>query len=471
MTNNNSATALTDLAGFPMVLAVSEDEINRKFAEIYGNASNGPETFPHMPWKALKGKGWELDVDAVSAPHIDFKTNTKNGCVLRMTIQSGQFTTFKMVMPDTDGMPDPADIKVVPTTIPLDGLELTVTATISKIENKEWSDKDFSAQALFMDMTTIKAVEVTVGNNLQFDISGTTKASLETLLHDKIKALAVEHPNQLLFGAARLPRNVKETTGPLAATASGFSTTVNSDEDGNQKGAVNFLLCNKSMPDIRHSNGAGVFDHCLLHGDDKATLVISDATILEHFVKPALMSNWVGVDLSLERHGTGSVPSKLGFIGSFDFGVTLDGHDRSATLKKLVATIKNDLITVDYNWTSSVYHWSADIHVEVSGTQTIQLVMQNGKLTAIPKADKPHIATTDTNLAARIAGDIFSIGIDEIGRLGTSMKGKKSMHSIHDDILSHITPSLGNFILPGKSVLQYVSAHLDRHLYVSATYK
>ena len=121
MTNNNSATALTDLAGFPMVLAVSEDEINRKFAEIYGNASNGPETFPHMPWKALKGKGWELDVDAVSAPHIDFKTNTKNGCVLRMTIQSGQFTTFKMVMPDTDGMPDPADIKVVPTTIPLDG--------------------------------------------------------------------------------------------------------------------------------------------------------------------------------------------------------------------------------------------------------------------------------------------------------------------------------------------------------------
>ena len=97
--------------------------------------------------------------------------------------------------------------------------------------------------------------------------------------------------------------------------------------------------------------------------------------------------------------------------------------------------------------------------------------MQNGKLTAIPKADKPHIATTDTNLAARIAGDILSIGIDEIGRLGTSMKGKKSMHSINDDILSHITPSLGNFILPGKSVLQYVSAHLDRHLYVSATYK
>lgn len=98
--------ALTDLAGFPMVLALSDKAINQKFAETFGEITNTPDMFPHVPWM-LQGakKGWTLVVESFTAPTVDFDTDTVNGCRFNMTIVHGHFSTYVVKMPKGGGPP------------------------------------------------------------------------------------------------------------------------------------------------------------------------------------------------------------------------------------------------------------------------------------------------------------------------------------------------------------------------------
>ena len=477
MTHDNSA-ALTDLAGFPMAFAVSADAINQKFAELYGNASNSPQTFPMLPWD-LSGSGWKLHVTDVSAPRVTFATEYKQGVAMDMEINAGDFFSFENIMPPDMHFPPTAEdlkkIKVKSVQTPLNGVTLSVIAKVDMIEHEDWSDANFSAQALFMDLEKIMAVDLRLSQDSKVSVSGTLKSGIETLLNNHLDDIAKKakkaRKQPLLFGAVKLPRIEKETTGPLKPTKSAYSVTVDHADDGTSRSALNFLLCNSAVPDIRRTNGAGIFDHCLLHGDGLATLVISDATVLDSFVRPAIMDAWKDIDLRLERRPMGKDPSVLGFTGDFNFGVTLDDHDRNAYLKQFVAQIKNNRIHIDYHWTSSVYHWSSDIDVEVSGTQTIKLKTENGALSQTIDTPEPHVATDDSDLTARVFGDILTFGFDEIGRQKTSDSGKRSMQHLNKNIMDNIGSALESFVLPGGAVLKFEGAWLDRHLYVNASYR
>jgi hypothetical protein len=460
---------LTDLAGFPMVLALSDDAINEKFAELYGKSTNETEKFPHVPW-VLEGdkKGWSLSVERFTAPSIDFDTDTVNGCRLKMKIVSGGFKTYSVKMPEGGGMPTVEEIK-----ISLDGVTLYIVSTVSTIEHEEWSDDYFKAQSLFMDLERVKNVTLDLSLYQDVAIMGSTKAALETVLQKQIEEIGKKNPQALLFGAVKLPRipDAEKSSGPLKPTQSTYSVSVNRDGGAYQGGALNYLLLDKALNEFKRGNAAGVFDHALVRDGAKGTLVISDASILESFVKPALLAQWGDANLVLERGLFGGKKARLALAGDLAFGVTLDGHDRSATLTRLDVQIMGSVIKVEYTWNSSFYHWDADIHAEMTGYQNISIVEQNGELVQTVVAPEPHIATTDTNLVARVFGDILTAGFDELGRKGTSDSGKESMQAITKNFLGASKSAIDAFILPGGAAWNFMSAKLDTQLFIKLTYK
>ena len=88
--NFTNHMTLTDLAGFPMVMAVSQHAINAQMAKVYEQSTKEAERFPKVPWNLGEEDGsWTLTVDEFKAPEVDFDTDVQQGCRLKMTIKTG----------------------------------------------------------------------------------------------------------------------------------------------------------------------------------------------------------------------------------------------------------------------------------------------------------------------------------------------------------------------------------------------
>lgn len=178
--------------------------------------------------------------------------------------------------------------------IPLDGVTIYVTSNVNTIVHEEWSDSLFRAKSLFMDLERIKSVELDLRVHKEIPIMGATKAALETVLQTRIEEIGKDNPQALLFGAVKVPRTdpKDETTGPLKPLSSTNSVSVNRDGENYIGGALNYLLLNKNLSKVKQGQAAGIFDHTLIRDGAKGTLVTSDATLLQSYVKPALVKQW-----------------------------------------------------------------------------------------------------------------------------------------------------------------------------------
>lgn len=461
--------AINELAGFPMVLAVSQDAINGQLAKVYGLSTNGPTMFPCVPWD-LKGdnNSWTVTVDQFAAPEVDFNTPVTMGCRLKMKIIKGHFSTFSV-----DASVDPP--KVVTIDKPLDGLSMYVTTPMQKLHHDQWSDEEFEVQALFADLEHMSLVELDLSDpTIKIAISGTIKAALETVLADRIKAIGKANPQVLLFGAVKIPKipKAKQSSGPLAPSASAYSTTVTNTSKGvYETGDLNYLLLLGGDKTLPTGAATGAFTHSLRIEGAAATLVLSEEAVMNTFVIPAIKSAWPGISLNITPDSfVSATPAKATLASDLSFTITSGGDTYPSTLTECTVTISGAVVTINFKMKTTIDHWSGDIHATTTGYETITFSFENGKLTQQKNAPTPT-TTTSSNLFTRILGDIITVGFDEIGRMNTTVKGENAIDAIASNMDTAVQSVFSTILLPGEAVFKFESEKLDGQMFVVASYK
>nr|VFK48936.1 MAG: hypothetical protein BECKTC1821D_GA0114238_10642 [Candidatus Kentron sp. TC] len=261
----------------------------------------------------------------------------------------------------------------------------------------------------------------------------------------------------------------------MKPSASTYSTIQVKNESGAYEGGnLNYLLLTDGK-EIPKGAAVGAFNHSLLMQGAPATLVLSDATVLEKYVRPILESSWAGIELNIDRGLFDSKNAQLSLKSELQFGMVLDGHGRNAYLQKCNASVQGDKIVIDYFFKTSIYHWAGDIKVDVTGQQIIELTEQNGELTQKVTSPKPNVHEYGGGVFAkiiiRILVDLLTAGFDELGRKNTESSGIHSIDTFASEISADAGKVLGTLMLPGKAVWRYASATLNGRLYITASYK
>ena len=287
---------LTDLKGFPMVIAVSEEAINRQMLKVHNENANKPDKFPNVPWKLEPREGddmWSVNVDSFEAPEVDFNTDLKQSCRLKMTVIKGNFSISSVKR--VNGKPTIVNIDT-----PLDGLVINVITPMKKISHKKFDDNLFSVQSLFIDLSGIHSVELHTNNEMKDVIAGTPKVALEGLLFERFKTIGEKDPKALIFGLVSIP-NVQQTTGPLVPSELSYSTNQITNRTGYKSGTLNYLLSTKDLPKPTTGETIGEFNKTLLQPKCDASFVISEATVLDTVARALVESDFSTAKMALDR--------------------------------------------------------------------------------------------------------------------------------------------------------------------------
>jgi len=466
------STTTNDLAGYPMVLAMSQDMINARLKDVSQKTHDLPSGWD------LKGSNhqWSLKV-TFENPQIDFNTNLKNGCRLILKIKSGGVITHTVDFdhPDKDGH---YSAKKVLTD--LTGNYFYVTTPMSHIHHDKFDDADFLVQSIFADLTNTHSVEFKIAHNTKINLAGVPPASLETLISDQIKAYGKEHPDALIFGKVTIPKVAadQQTTGKLKPQKSSYSTThVGEIGDNYLTGALNFLLWIDAS-DAPTGGAIGEFNDLLLtkdsHGNySPATLVISDTVILERYITPKMVDTYKNKDGSKPTFNTvartGGANAKVSLASTFTKS-TDKGHFQYNSIDLEYNAAKHSY-RISYQGQAKAEHWSGDIKADVNGTIDIVFVMDvEGKIST----------TTSHNMNKKwadksfgnIMGDIITFSLDEIGIANRTQDIQDMCSNINANLGTNIKGSLDAIELPGqKAVFTYSSIVNSGPLNLTCAYK
>lgn len=464
-----------DIAAFPMVMAVSQDAINAQMALVYGRSTHEKDMFPHVPWNfGAEDGSWGVSVEQFAAPEVDFDTQLDNGCRLKMTIMRGQYNSFQLKKENghlvmKDGVPVTERVAVT-----LSGETMYVTTPMKQVRHDAWTDEYFEVQGLFADLENCHRVELELSEKLRVAIGGGPTAALETLLADRIKEIGGKDPQGLLFGAVKIPaiKEDEQSKGPLKPSASTYSTVKIMKSGAYTGGDLNYLLLTNDVHEIPAGGAVGVLDHSLRRDGDKATLVLSDALVLEQCMKPVLEAAKPGIKLKLDRGDVvAGVPAKLYLEEHYGFGMEINGRGRSATLTKCESTVIGNKIHMAYHVESSVYQVVKDLDCSIDGYQDILLKEQDGKFTYTIDSPKPNTHVDDPPLGLRIIFDVLTLGFNELALKLSTDSAKDSMEDVFTGLLSQAQLVLDMLVLPGEKVWEYKAGALDGQLYISARYE
>ena len=356
----------------------------------------------------------------------------------------------------------------------LDGLTLYVITPMKQVVHDTWSDKFFQVQGLFADLENVKRVDLDLDQDVRVAFLGTMKASLETVLSDRLKEIGKNDPQALLFGAVKYPiiAASEESMGLLKPSASTYSTVrIPNLPNDYQRGDLNYLLLLDNNKSIPAGAAVGAFNQSLIRNNADATLVLSDALLLEKFLKPILEASWPGISLTIDRGLFDSKPAGMYLAGDLNFGLTINGRGRNAYLKKCNASVQGEKIVIDYSYETSIYALiGGDIECDVTGTQTITLTSENGILKQTIDKPTPNVHTHGNDIGRAFA-DILTLGFNELARKNTTSEGIDSINDFTSTILADAQTALSAFLLPGKAVWNFSSATLNGQLYIQASYK
>ncbi|MEM7215686.1 MAG: hypothetical protein AAF423_09090 [Pseudomonadota bacterium] len=467
-----------NIAGFPMVMSVSDKAINAQLNRVYGQSTHEKEMFPHVPWNfGPDDLSWGVSVEEFEAPQVDFDTDIKGGCRLLMTIKRGQYTsdTIKRYK-DKDGK---IHKKIESVSLELGNMTIAVTTPMRQIKHPTWSDENFEVQALFADLENVHRVDVDLSKNPKVAHSGSIKADLETLFKDQIEALGEKYPagseGALLFGAVKKPLIPKaaQSSGPLKPSASTYSTFRSPQAPAPYKeGELEYMLLIDDDTTFPTGGTVGVMDKSLLLTDKKATLVVSDTILLEKVMKPLLEKAYPKIKLKVEPGDMfAGRKAKLHLTESYEFGMDINDHSRTAHLTKADVVIDGNKFRMDYHIDTSVYQAVKDLDATIDGYQEIILTDKGGTFDIKINAPEPDHHVDDPPLGLRILFDILTVGFNELAlKLSTDSAGD-DMDNDAQKMLTDTKLALTSFLLPGKAVWNYDTSVLDGHLYVAANYE
>jgi hypothetical protein len=356
---------LTDFSGYPMVVAISEQMLNRQFSRIFGTVGS----FDFLPWEIKDEKGlWHLTVTRFAAPEVDFDTQVIDGCRLKMKVIDGSFRTWSV---DTRG----AIPKVKETPLSLDDVTIIITTQVSAVKHNHWDQRYAEVQATFTDLETTRNVELSLSRQLETSIGTPVKTSVARVLAEQLDSRAGEHPLQAVFGKVRLPDvpsadHWYEEMKPSAFT---YSTTVVRDSHLRyQYGLLNVLILvdgNQKFP----SGGTAGQVATPLAGPGGARLVVSDGTLLDRYAKQVVERKWPGIELNLDRGREGERNARLSLAKTFQFGCLVNGRSRSAYLVLCNVSVSDGGIVLEARYNTSAYGVFEDEAVTVSLSERVNL--------------------------------------------------------------------------------------------------
>ena len=449
------AQQLYDLAGYPMVMAVSQDAINAQMAKVYGQSTRNTDMFPHVPWNLGPEDGsWSLTVDQFAAPEVDFDTPNEHECRLKMKITSGTFSWFTIKLEGGKPKVDRVNMK-------LDGLMMYLTTKMNEIKHTEWCDELFEVQTLFANLHHIHRIQLDMPNTQIVNVAGERQASLETILVERITELATTDANsQLLFGDVEVPivPASVQSSGPLKPSACTYSTVKIKNESGGYKsGGLNYLLLldGKDFPTEKE---AGVFQSSPAFSAGMTMLVVSDATVLDKIVKPLLEKRWPGI--KLQTHGS-SKPVKIDLTEFYASVIMMEGEGghlnraRNATLTNCKATVSDSQIVIDYTFNTSIYGVLSDTNVIASGKKSMEFGEGPNRRLISKVIDQALTLNNKNGLYTNwTTGNREGNGLTAIA--GYCVSGNED--------------SLGAMMLPGEAVWSYAGQALHSELYLAASY-
>ncbi len=451
-----STIAITtqDLAGYPMVLAMSQEMVNKRLADVSQKTHDLPDGWTLTP----DDGSFTLDIK-FEAPQVDFDTTTTNGCRLVMKVKEGNFSTETIVKVDDPVHPGHKKSDIQELAIDMTGNTFYITVPVSQIKHDSVDDTIFEVQSIFADLTSVHNVDLQLAKNQEAAIAGATKAALETVIHDATIQWGKDHPDALLFGKVNIPAidPASQTQGKLKPKKSSYSATKSVDASNQYvTGALNFLLWleDKALPT---GDAIGVFNDLLLTKDSSgkyvpATLVLSDTVILRDYLLPTLIDKYKNSDsdkpnLTLTPR-TGDAHAKISLAANFRKDT--DGGD--VTMQQMDVEFHKSSASYCYTYTMRFRraHWSGDIWATSTGWVTMTMTVDTeGKIKTSSYPSYPQ-TTWDDESAGEVLGDILTISLDEIGHAARTEEISTEINTFGGSLESALTDGLKTIELPGQ---------------------
>ncbi|EDZ43615.1 MAG TPA: hypothetical protein DHC76_20370 [Rhodobacteraceae bacterium] len=365
--NGVAEIGLTDFSGYRLVLALSDGLLNRQLRTLHNRRRKDLD----KPWKlTAKDHYWEVQIEELGVPQVDFDTDVINGCRLIIPIIGGTIRYFEISYGDEE-TPKLAKLKV-------DDLTITATVDVSKIRHKGWNPNDLNAAAIFADFSAIVATEVTLSRDVELTVGDSIAKDLALLIGDELKLQGNSHPLQSLFDGLLLHPKPGHVMGDSTYRPTGYtySTTVARSRGTYQFGVLNVLFLTEGITNFPDGATAGEIDAPLTSAGD-GHLVLSGATLLVGYGLPVANKVWEDIPLQIRRGRCGHNAPELYLNKTWGFGVTVNGRGRSAYMGEMKGVYSRGEIRFKGYYDTSAYRaWPmkdkkfrepASIEIEVDG--------------------------------------------------------------------------------------------------------
>jgi len=275
--------------------------------------------------------------------------------------------------------------------------------------------------------------------------------ALQALIFKRFKKLGDDNPEALMFGLIAIP-NLPVTAGRLAPTALHYTVSKHTEKGKYKGGCLNYLLSTEDVPAPADGDAVGVFNTPLLQPNNDATLVISEAMLLDTVARSLITNQFKDMKLEAFRGDTDDAVKLYMVEDEYMFPVTLNDRGRTAYMRKIDSTVENGKIKIQYIVKTSAYHIGKDIDITVEAFRLITVKLEDEKLKVdVSKATTVHY---DEDKGSFL-GDFPDICQFALWK--------------QDEVV--FTPILNAINLPGNAVWKFSDVKLDGNLYITASYE
>lgn len=380
---------LSGIAGYDLVMSISQKALNQQFQLVFPEGAGLPS------WEAtLADDGSAVTGVTFATPSINLNTPLARGAALILPIRKGTYSYYQVKL--ENGKP-----VVVPVNQDLAGTSIKVTTSLKKYHDEKFSDKDFTIQRIFLDLS-----DPHLASDFEIDLQGQALVNLTTLFMSYLQNLASQNSSTFLFGSVKIP-NIPASQGPLAPTGADFA--VYSSASDPDVGELQFLL-ETDHKDLPTGPGVGDIGRVIPAGQE-AAFFVSGYQLISKFILPSMVAGMqkkdphspfsIGVFTIDQTTGSGKLNQNVGYDGGW--------------FSKWDCYIANNEVVTDieYRKEKKVIIDSVTGIGDVS--VFISVYVNADALQYKTSQTKVSVHSDGSSLVWRIFQDIFTLGFAEIG--------------------------------------------------------
>ncbi|MGN6360342.1 MAG: hypothetical protein ACTHNK_08140 [Thermomicrobiales bacterium] len=436
-----------DIAGYDMVLAITQAALNTQFQRAFPTGAGLP------PWNATLddedgASVWNV---AFGTPGIDLSTPLARGAAIVLPITSGAYTYRQIKL--VSGKP-----VAVAVTRDLAGTTIRVTAPLVSCQDASGRSDGCARYRISINLT-----DPNLDTIFSIGLPGQALVSLTTLFRTYLNQL--QQWNNAIFqvGAVSVPSGLA-AAGPLAPQAFDFS--VNSQATNPNNNTLNILLLVDSaqLPD---GATVGLLPNNLAPPGSDALFLLSDYQLLKKFVLPGIIAGIqqrdAGSAFSLDWFGFTRSPARASLTGKVGY--------RGGWFSKFDVSIAHGEVALDIEYRKE----KKVIFDAVTGIGVVSAYLSiyanGGRLAAKPSWTRPQVCCAGSPVVWRVFQDIFTRGFAEI----CERVGNEAVASAAGSLLDAggLATALDNAVrlieLPAPARPAYTAAALPDHLAVAVT--